>query len=504
MRAMRAPYIVPLLLLSCAGDPQASFPGGFLWGVATAGFQNDPGCPTVPAAECTDRHSDWYDYVTSKEIQADRGTHVTGEPLENGPGSYELYPVDLDLITDKLRGNALRLSIEWSRLFPRSTVGAEGHEALRAVADPRAVAHYHALFSALRRKGVRPLVTLHHYTLPSWIHDAVGCHQDLDRCTRRGWLDRDGTVREIAKYAGFAAREYGAEVDLWATLNEPFAVVVPGFLLPSPDRTNPPALPFRFKEARAATVAMIEAHARMYDAVRRNDQADTDGDGQPAQVGLVYNMTPAAPRNPDDPLDVRGARDMFYLYNEVFLNGAIKGDLDEKMDRTTVHRPDLAGRMDFLGINYYTRVVVEGLPEPALPQLSPLTTFNALTLSLWNEYPRGIYEMALRARDYGLPVYITENGTADQSDEGVAPRFLVQHLSWLSRAPAEGVQLRGYFYWRLVDNYEWNHGMAMKFGLFRLGPQKERTPRPVAAVYRQIAEQSAVPAELIGRYPLPE
>src|SRR5581483_360536 len=144
--------------------------------------------------------------------------------------------------------------------------------AIKAAASSDALAFYHGVFSAMKARGLTPLVTLNHYTLPSWIHDAYGCHVDLDKCTKRGWLDHDTILHEIAKYAGFAAREFGGEVDLWATLNEPFtAVVVAGFLLPSESRTNPPGVMLRIPEAKAAAVAMIEAHARMYDAVKAND-----------------------------------------------------------------------------------------------------------------------------------------------------------------------------------------------------------------------------------------
>lgn len=476
--------------------PQRPLPPGFLYGVATAGFQNDPGCPTIPEAECTDPGSDWYDFVTKDATRKDPGTFQSGDPLSAAPGSYELYARDFDLVRDELHGNAVRLSLEWSRIFPRPTDGADGPDALRALADPRALAHYHAVFSALRARGLTPLVTLHHYTLPSWLHDAAGCHVDLKGCKLRGWLDRERAVREIAKYAGFCAREFGGEVDLWATLNEPFAVVLPGYLFPSKERSNPPAVSLEFEAARAAMVAMIEGHARMVDAVRQGDSADADGDGRPARVGLVYNMTPAAPADPDKPADVAAARNVFYLYNEVFLNAVVKGDLDEAMDGSAVHRPDLTGRMDFLGVNYYTRVLVEGTERPVLPQLSPLTTFNPLTLSIWNDYPQGIYEMAKLVSSWGLPLLISENGTADQTDESVAPPYLLRHLDWLLRAREEGADVLGYFYWTLVDNYEWNHGMSLRFGLYRLGdgPDKARLPRQVQRTFSEIGRLRAVPS----------
>lgn len=490
----------------CSCSEPAEFPPGFLFGVATAGFQNDPGCPTLPESECVDKGSDWYEFVGSRAVQTSGRGHLSGDPLSAGPGSYELFAQDFDRVKGELAGNAVRLSIEWSRIFPTSTEGLEG-AALRQRADARALAHYHAVFAALRERDLTPLVTLNHYTLPSWIHDAEGCHKDLAACTRRGWLDRDKIVREISKYAGFVAREFGAEVDRWATLNEPFAVVLPGYIAPSPDRTNPPAALFAMAEARAAMSAMIEAHARMYDAVKAADQQDADGDGRAAEVGLVYNLTPAAPRRPDSARDVQGAKNLFYLYNEAFLNGVVRGDLDPNLDGRTVHDAGLAGRMDYLGINYYTRVIVDGTDQPFFPELSPLSTFNPLTSTLFTEYPQGLADMVRYVNGLGLPAYITENGSSDHEAPEAAPRYLAGHVASLARALTEGADVRGYFYWTLVDNYEWNHGMQLRFGLFALGSdaQKSRAPRPAAAVFRELASaitsRGRIPRDLEQRYP---
>ncbi len=499
--------------IGCGGG-DAPFPAGFYYGVATAGFQNDPGCPTVPDAECIDSHSDWYDFVTSKEIKNDPSTFVTGEPLQHAPGSYELFAEDFDLVKDQLGGNAVRLSLEWSRIFPTSTVGVEGYEALKNLADPKALAHYHAVFAALSQRHLLPLVTLHHYTLPSWIHDAVGCHKDVLHCKANGWLGKD-VVPEIAKYAGFAAKEFGGQVDLWATLNEPFAVVIPGYIFPTADRTNPPSVSLvqdptpdgqghnRFLGITAA-LSMIDAHARMYDAIKHNDTVDA-GTGTAARVGLVYNLTPATPRDPENPKDVQGARDLFYIYNEFFLNATIRGDLDANLNGQITHRDDLAGRMDYLGINYYTRAIVDGTSGPFLPQLSQRTRFNPLTLTLWTEYPQGLYDVVMFARSYGVPALITENGSSDQ-DHAAAPHYLVQHLTQLQRAITDGARVEGYFYWTLVDNYEWNHGMSMRFGLYQLEPdsKKTRTPREAVDIYRQVIAAGGLSADLLSRYPLPQ
>src|SRR5262249_36393751 len=161
------------------------------------------------------------------------------------------------------------------------------------------------------------------------------------------------------------------------------------------DRSNPPAVLLRFAEAKVVLVALIEAHARMYDAIRAADTEDADGDGKPSQIGVVYAMAPVAPKDPANPVDVQGAKNLFYLFNMAYLNAVAKGDLDANLDGTTIHRDDLAGRMDYVGINYYTRVTTEGTTTPSFPELSPLTTFDPFTTTRWEDYPRGIYEMAM-------------------------------------------------------------------------------------------------------------
>lgn len=462
------------------------------------------GCPTLPASECEDPGSDWYQFIVQPP---DELKHlVSQDPPSSGPGHWELYEQDYALAADGLKLDALRVGIEWSRIFPTATDAVEGHEALRTIASTSALAHYRQMLTALRAKGLRPLVTLNHYTLPVWLHEP-SCHADLTACANKGWVDRPRAVKEISKYAGFVARELGDLVDLWATLNEPFAVVLPGYLLPSADRVNPPALTMRVDEAKTAMTAMIEAHARMYDAVKANDLTDADGDGAQSQVGLVYAITPVRPKDPDSKLDQRAAKNVFYLYNTAFLNAAILGQLDEELDGTFVHREDLLGRMDYLGINYYTRLTVEGLGDPAFPSLSPLSTFNPLTLELWEDYPRGLYEAALLAHSYGLPSIVTENGIPDPADDLTASSFLVRHLSWLRRAVRDGADVRGYFYWSLLDNYEWNHGMSIRYGLYAVDetqPAKPRTPRRTIDTYARIAQENDVPAELLEAYPAPE
>ncbi len=500
-RAQPAVLLAGALFAACSSAND--LPSGFTLGTATAGFQVDMGCPTLPAERCEDRASDWYVYATSTAAKARMGTFLKGDPPSGGPGMFETYAADFD----RMRGlglGAYRFSVEWSRVFPRSTRGVDDHEALRALADPEALAFYKAQLAALRARGLRPFVTLHHYTLPTWVHDGVGCTLDFARCSPRGWLE-PWIVDEIAKYAGFVARELGAEVDVWATMNEPFAVVLAGYLQPTATRSNPPAQTLRWREAKTVMLAMIQAHARMVDAVRAADAVDADGDGRAAELGIVYPVAPILPKDPTNPLDQAAAENLSYVYNDVFMNAVAKGVLDDDLDGAGEPRADLAGRLDWFGLNYYFKVVVEGTTESFLPDLSPLLTANPLTLEQGAVYAEGIRDMLRKVHEaYGLPVYITENGATPETDGG-QERFLAEHLQHVLLATREdGVDVRGYFWWSYVDNYEWNHGFEMRFGLYGLAGDaaKTRVERPVAALLRSIAEAQAIPDAVVERYPV--
>lgn len=485
---------------------ELSFPAGFHFGTAVAGFQVEMGCPTIDPAECEDRNSDWYSFITAPSLVKDPGLFIAGDPPSSGPGFYELYDADLDRAKNELKGNALRLSIEWSRVFPKSTIGIEDQAALKAAANPKALAFYHALFAALKARGMRPLVTIDHYTLPSWIHDAVGCHKDFASCSPKGWVDRTTTVHEIAKYAGFVAREFGGEVDDWATLNEPFtAVILPAYLFQTAQRTNPPGVSLQYDAAKTAMLAEIEAHARMYDAVKAGDTVDADGDGKAASVGIVYNLQAIEPDNPMDPQDQNGAKNANYVINQLFLDAVVNGDLDANLDGNVVHRDDLAGRMDFIGINYYARLVVQGTPGPFLAKLSPLLTFNPLSLTYDYSYPKGIYNVIMYAMRWKVPLLISETGSGSSGDaNGLQAAWVVETLSWVARAIHDGAPVTGYFFWSLMDNYEWNHGMQLRFGLYAVDgkdPQKARTARAGVAPFAAIAGAGKVPSDLAAQYP---
>jgi beta-glucosidase/6-phospho-beta-glucosidase/beta-galactosidase len=181
----------------------------------------------------------------------------------------------------------------------------------------------------------------------------------------------------------------------------------------------------------------------------------------------------------------------------------VDADLNGKPD-TTEPDPQLAGRMDYLGLNYYTRVTVKGTETASLPLLSSISNFDPLTLEPWEDYSKGIYDIQIFVKDrYAIPMIITETGTdATPGDERIES-WLVRHLEWTKRAIKDGADTRGFFYWSLTDNYEWNHGMGMKFGLYAVANDaaKTRTARSAVATYAEIIKKQDISAELLKKFP---
>jgi beta-glucosidase/6-phospho-beta-glucosidase/beta-galactosidase len=236
----------------------------------------------------------------------------------------------------------------------------------------------------------------------------------------------------------------------------------------------------------------------MYDAVKMNDPG--------SKVGLVYNLEAVAPKDPMEPLDVQAAKNLSYLLNDVFVNAVTFGDLDAKLDGTTVHRDDLANRMDYLGINYYARVIAQSAASP-FPTLSPLLTVSIGSLVNQDyDYPQGMYEVITLAKKWKVPMFITETGVQDAMDSGIGPAWLVRTLAGTKRAMNEGADVQGYFWWTLMDNYEWNHGMAFHMGMYAVDPKdamKARKPRQTVSAYARIVQSSSIPADLLMKYPAP-
>ncbi|MEM2338226.1 MAG: glycoside hydrolase family 1 protein, partial [Candidatus Bathyarchaeia archaeon] len=425
--------------------------------------------------------------------------------------------------------NAYRIGLEWSRLFPKSTAAVEvgvertsdgnianisiddkALEKLDGLADKDALNHYRLIIEDLRARGFKVFVCLNHFTLPLWIHNPIIARATRLRKGPRGWLDKT-TIVEFVKYAAYVAWRLGDLVDFWATFNEPMAVCEAGYMIP--ESGFPPGVS-SFKAVKKAARNLTVAHARAYDAIKRFDTVRADSDSPAsAWVGLIHNVIPAQPLNAGERLDVDAARFMDNMHNQLFPRALTEGWLDENFNgarEKSEVKAYLGQRLDWLGANYYTRFVIRGKRNflarlfagiPAVPEIVPGYGFGCQPNSMsaagnptsdtgWEIYPKGLLEALRAMAKFGKPLYVTENGLADEEDK-LRPKFLEDHTAVLEKAvKEEKLDVRGYFHWALTDNYEWAKGFKMKFGLYDVDLQtKKRIARKSIKTYKQIIEK---------------
>lgn len=424
------------------------FPNGFLWGTAASAHQVEGG----------NRANDWWRFE-----QAGGGHGPSGDACRH----YERFDEDFWHAAADGHG-AHRLSIEWSRIEPA-----------RGQIDGAAVAHYHAVLGSLKRHGLTPIVTLHHFTNPLWIADAGN------------WESRT-TVDRFCDFVRFCAREYGDEVDWWCTVNEPEVYAFRAWSegLWPPNRKDDSA-------ALMVIAHQLEAHGRAYRILHEEDRADADGDGRAAIVGFAKHCPQLEPLHAWSPLDRLRAHLEDQVFNEAVLRAPSTGTIDlwiPGAKRVRRHVPELAKSLDYIGLNYYTRWKVRalgGTPHVARPG-APVTDLD------WEIYPRGLALAAARVGRLGVPVLVTEHGFADARD-AFRPRALVDSLVALGGAIASGTPVIGYLHWSLLDNFEWADGYRPRFGLYGVDfadPALPRLRRRSADVYARIIQANAVTPEI--------
>ncbi len=423
------------------------FPEGFLWGAGTSAHQVEGG----------NLGNDWsrFERLPGKI----RDGRASGDACRH----YQLF--DQDFALAAADGHRMhRLSLEWSRIEPE-----------RGRIDPGAVAHYHEVLGALRRRGLEPLVTLHHFTNPLWIAD------------RGGWENRD-TIERFTGFAAFCAREFGAEVDWWCTVNEPEVLGFRGWsegLWPPQKRDDGAAL--------AVIANLLEAHGRAYRALHEHDRADADGDGRAAVVGFAKHWIELTPDRPWFPLDSLRARFEDRVFNRAVLEAPVSGEISLSIPGARAVRrrvPELARSLDYLGLNAYTRWRVRALGREVhvARRGAPLTDLG------WELAPEIPAAAARHAAGLGVPLLITEHGFADAAD-AFRPRALVESLLALARAIEQGARVIGYLHWSLLDNFEWTDGYTGRFGLYAVDfddPARPRRRRRSAELFARIARANGI------------
>ena len=405
------------------------FPEKFLWGAATSAHQVEGG----------NTRNDWWRFEQLPGVI--RGGRGSGEACRH----HERFAEDFALAAADGH-NAHRLSLEWSRLEPE-----------RGRFDPVAVAHYHDVLGTLRRLGMTPVVTLHHFTNPLWIADTGG------------WESR-ATIDRFVDFARFCAGEFGGEVDSWCTVNEPEVFAFRGWsegIWPPAVRDNSRAL--------CVIAHQLEAHGRAYHAIHEADRQDADGDGRPARVGFAKPHVQLEALRPWHPLDRLVAHFERRVFNEAVEQATVTGRIDLAIPGARPVRrdvPELKDALDWFGLNYYTRWRVKSLarePHVATPG-APLNDLG------WEVWPEGFRRALHSAARSGKPVLVTENGFADAGDT-LRPRALFEFAEAMHTAIAEGVPVAGYLHWSLLDNFEWADGWHGRFGLYGVDPADPGGPR---------------------------
>jgi beta-glucosidase len=382
------------------------------------------------------RWNDWWEFETTGRLP-----HQSGEACRH----FELYESDFDL-AGSFGHNAHRLSIEWSRIEPRA-----GH------IDTAALDHYVRVIEALRARGLEPLVTLHHFTNPAWFAHAGG------------W-ERSGSIGRFARYAQLVVKRLAGLVRYWVTLNEPTVFVIRAYV----KGDWPPLRPASWWTAGRVLRNMARAHAVAFDLIHAH-RPD-------AMVGLAHSAPYIVPANPRRTLDRFAARTRNLLFNDLLFD-FVPGRA--------------ASVMDFIGINYYVRQSVRWRPRGLAALLGKEEKQQGTEVERrfstlgWEIYPEGLYGILHRFASYGLPLIVTENGLST-GDEAARSEFITAHVQAVARALRSGVDVRGYFYWSLMDNFEWAEGRAARFGLAAVQPDQQRVERPAARVLERICRANAV------------
>jgi beta-glucosidase len=438
-------------------DSATLFPSSFLWGTATSAYQIE-GSPLADGAG----PSIWHRFVRTPGLVAN------GETGDIACDHYRRFASDVALMKE-LGLNAYRFSIAWARVLPegRGRVNAAG------------LGFYERLVDALLAAGIQPMVTLYHWDLPAALDD------------RGGWLNPD-VADWFADYASVMFGALDDRVQLWATLNEPWVVTDGGYLF----GTLAPGHRNRF-EAPIASHHLLRSHARAVQAYRARGRH---------QIGLVVNIEPkyaASDSAPD-----RAATERAHAYmNRQYLDPVLLGSYPDELrdifgeawpqwpaeDMALIRQP-----IDFLGINYYTRSVTRhddtAWPLRASRVLQKQATY---TETGWEVFPQGLTDTLLWIKQrYGdIPQYVTENGAAffdppvaeaGRIDDVLRVDYLRKHIAAVAQARQQGVDLRGYFAWSLLDNLEWSLGYSKRFGLVHVDFETQtRTPKASARHYAE-------------------
>jgi beta-glucosidase len=419
------------------------FPKGFLWGTATAAEQ----------LEATTA-SDWAELI--RKSYAGEGKAVTGAAIKDlhlWPATViaqktahnEKFAEDVALMKS-MGNNAYRFSIAWDKLFPREDLKEP---------EPSAVAFYDKLFAELKRNAIEPSVTLFHFSSPQWFF--------AEKNGKRGW-ERADALEHFGRFATFVVNRWGKDVRVWTTLNEPMVYIYSGYM-----QGIFPPMEKRANEKAVAPVmqSLLKAHALAYRIIKDFSSKHNIK----SSVGVTQHTREFAPYRNYALLDriIAGKVEQAFIWDftDAIQTGVLKvtnTDIEEAIE-------GLKGTQDFVGINYYGRFYIKSnIFSPTKFEVKNHDESDEKEIKNelgWADYPLGMKTILLSANSkYKLPLYILESGTAEaKHDDILRQRLITTHLAETAAAIEAGADVRGYFHWSLIDNFEWAEGYEARFGL---------------------------------------
>ena len=439
------------------------FPDGFLWGAATASYQIE-GSPLADGAGA----SIWHRFSHTP------GTTHNGDTGDVACDHYRRWQEDVALMRE-MGLKAYRFSISWPRVLP------EG----KGTVNPAGLDFYDRLVDALLEAGIEPMITLYHWDLP-------GALQDLG-----GWANRE-IVNWFGDYTQVVAQRLGDRVRLWATLNEPWVFTFLGYV----QGYHAPGMRDLWAGLRAVHHALLahgEAVARMRAILPEQ-----------VRVGIVLNLAPQHPAT-DSEEDKAAAERVHAMNNALFVEPLVKGTYPALVEQMvsfawpTIQSGDMeriAQPIDFIGVNYYSRGIVKHAEHGYLQAEGVGNEGAQYTDMGWEVYPDGLYEILqwVHSEAPQLSLYVTENGAAFRDElqdgrvaDGQRLEYLRQHFTQAHRAIQDGVPLKGYFVWSLMDNFEWAYGYSKRFGIVYVDyATQRRIWKDSARWYQQVIAANAV------------
>ena len=419
-----------------------SFPKGFLWGAGTSSHQ----------VEGNNTNNDWWQWEQHMPLK-----------MRSGQACDEWNRFEEDFLLAKTLGfSAYRFSLEWSRIEP-----APGQF------DNLVLDHYRQMIISLRSKGIEPIVTLDHFTIPLWL------------ANQGAWLSKD-SPEIFAQYVAKTVEFLGSDIHYWITLNEPAVYTYKSYMIgqwPPGEKSTKKAFKVIKNLARAHVLAYIKIK-EVY--AQKGWKSPMVGISQQALI-----FAPCSSRSLWDRISA-GLRDR--VINHLFIRALIRGKA--RIFGVFSIRLPKAKTLDFIGINYYTREYVRNRgfllsdilgSECGLE--NPLIRKNSLG---WEVYPQGLYSFIKAFSKYKLPILVSENGICTNNDTERG-EFIVDHLKYVARAMKEGAPVIGYLYWSLLDNYEWADGFDPRFGLIEVDFEtQERKVRESAKKFRDIIRSGKI------------